>query len=138
MSTLLQPVTGSPRRKVAVVLLTPGLAFVFLAVTGVGLLAASGLWLLLVAVAATLGAGVLATYVPHRGVRPEVGCTPCAAVSAMTVVAATMVLHGYGPALTGPVLAIALTLFGLTQRLGQVDSCATTSPAPQPQNRQEG
>jgi hypothetical protein len=42
MSALLRPVTGSPRRRVAVVALTP----------------------------------VLATYVPHRGVRPEVGCTP--------------------------------------------------------------
>lgn len=129
MTTLFLPVTGSRRRTVAVVLLTPALAAVFLAVAGVGLLAVSGLWLLLVAVAAGLGAGVLATYVPHRGLRPEVGCSPCAAVSVMTVVVAAMVLHSYGPALTGPVLAIALTLFGLTQRLGQVDSCATSGPA---------
>lgn len=120
------------------VVLTPVLAAIFLAAAGLGLPAMSALWLLLVAVAATLGAGVLATYVPHRGVRLELGCTPCAAVSAMTVVVAAMVLHSYGPALTGPALAIAVTLFGLTQRLGQVDSCATPGSAPQPPDRQEG
>lgn len=138
MSALLQSVTGSPRRKAAVVLLTPMLAAVYLAAADLGLPAASGLWLLLVAGAAILGAGVLATYVPHRGLRPEVGCTPCAAVAAMTVVVAAMVLHRYGPALTGPALAIAVTLFGLTQRLGEVDSCATAGSGPRLPNRQEG
>jgi hypothetical protein len=138
MSTLLQPVTGSPRRRVAVVVLTPVLAAVLLAAAGLGLPALSGVWLLLVAVAAILGAAVLATYVPHRGLRPEVGCTPCAAMSAMTVVGAVMALRSYGPDLTGPALAIAVTLFGLTQRLGQVDSCATAGTTPQPQTRREG
>lgn len=138
MSTVLRPVTGSPRRKVAVAVLTPVLTAVFLAAAGVDIPALSGVWLLLVAVAAILGAAVLSTYVPHRGLRPEVGCTPCAAMSAMTVVGAVMALHSYGPALTGPVLAIAVTLFGLTQRLGQVDTCATAGTTPQPQTRREG
>jgi hypothetical protein len=138
VSTLLRPVTGSPRRKVAVVLLTPALAVVFLAAAGLRVPAVSSLWLVLVAVSAVLGAAVLATYVPHRGLRPEVGCTPCAAMSAMTVVGAVMALRAYGPALTGPALAVAVTLFGLTQRLGQVDTCATLGPVPQRQNRQEG
>ena len=95
-------------------------------------------WLLLVAAAALLGAGVLATYVPHRGLRPEVGCTPCAAVSAASVLVAALLIRNYGPSLTGPVLAVAATLFGLTQRLGQVDSCATVGTPPPPPTRQEG
>lgn len=100
----------------------------------------SALWLLLVAVAATSGAAVLATYVPQHGLRPEVGCTPCAAVSAMTVVGAALVLRSYGADLAGPALAIAMTLFGLTQRLGQVDSCSTVvaPPSPTSSTRQEG
>jgi hypothetical protein len=136
MSTLLRPVTGSPRRKVAVAVLTPVLAAVLLAAAGRPDM--SGVGLVLVAVAAVLGAAVLATYVPHRGVRPEVGCTPCAAMSAMTVLGAVMALRSYGPALTGPALAVAVTLFGLTQRLGQVDTCATAGTAPPPPTRQEG
>ena len=118
--------------------LTPVLAAVLLAAAGPGHPAIPGLWLPLVAVAAVLGAAVLATYVPNSGVRPEVGCTPCAAMSAMTVVGAVMALRSYGPALTGPALAVAVTLFGLTQRLGQVDTCATAGTAPPPPNRQEG
>lgn len=138
MRTLLQPVIGSPRRKVAVAVLTPVLAVVLVAAAGRDLPARSGAWLLLVAVAALLGAAVLATYVPHRGVRPEVGCTPCAAMSAVTVVGAVMALRSSGPALTGAALAAAATLFGLAQRLGQADACGTAGTPPPPPTRQEG
>lgn len=124
MGALLQPVIGNRRRRTAVVAFTPGVAAVFLAASGLDGGAMPAAWLLLVAVAATLSAAVLATYVPERGLRPDFGCTPCAAVSAMTVVGAAIALDSYGPSLVGPAVAIAATLFGLTQRLGQPDACA--------------
>lgn len=138
MTVLTHVVLGSPRRRLAVALGSPALVAVLLAAVGTDPAAMQPLWLFLVAVAAVLGAAVLATYVPHRGLRPEVGCTPCAAVSAATVLAAALLLHSYGPSLTGPVLAVAVTLFGLTQRLGQVDACATVGTPPPPPTRQEG
>jgi hypothetical protein len=125
MPDLLVPVIGSRRRKASVALLTPVLAASFLAASGLGLRATTAPWLLLVAVAATLSAAVLASYVPRRGLRPEVGCSPCAAMSALTVVGAAMALGYYGPSLLGPALAVAVTLYGLTQRIGQADTCAT-------------
>lgn len=120
--------------------LTPVLAGVLLAASGVSLSDVSVLWLLLTTMAATLSAAVLATYVPHRGLRPDLGCTPCAAVSAMTVAVAVLVLRNYSADLSGPALAIAMTLFGLTQRLGQVDACSTVAAPPHaaPSSRQEG
>jgi hypothetical protein len=42
----------------------------------------------------------------------------------MTVGGAAIALDSYGPSLVGPAVAIAATLFGLTQRLGQPDACA--------------
>ena len=58
----------------------------------------------------------------------------------MTVAGAVLVLRSYGADLTGPALAIAMTLFGVIQRLGQVDSCSTVAapPHPTPSTRQEG
>ncbi len=124
MGALLRPVTGNRRRRTAVVALTPAVAAAFLAASGLDGGTITVPWLLLVAVAATLSAAVLATYVPERGLRPDFGCTPCAAVSAMTVVGAAIALDSYGASLVGPAVAIAATLFGLTQRLGQPDACA--------------
>src|SRR5687768_5225625 len=105
------------RRRLAVLALTPVLAGAFLAVSGTPVADGSAAWLLLVAVAAALGAAVLASYLPRTGLRPQLGCTPCAAMSAMTVVGAAVALNTYGSALIGPALAVAATLFGLAQRL---------------------
>lgn len=124
MSALLAPVIGNRRRRTALVVLTPVVAVAFLASSGLAGGTIPVAWLLLLAVAATLSAAVLATYVPERGLRPDLGCTPCAAVSAMTVVGAAIALDSYGASLLGPAVAIAATLFGLTQRLGQPDACA--------------
>jgi hypothetical protein len=44
-------------------------------------------------------------------------------MSAFTVVAATLVLRSYGAETTGPLLASAVLLFGLTQRMSQPASC---------------
>lgn len=112
------------RRRVAAVLLLPVVALWFVVVGTSAAGSPSAGWYALVAVAATLGAAVLATYVPVAGRRLDLGCTPCAAMSAFTVVAATLVLRSYGAETTGPLLASAVLLFGLTQRMSQPASCA--------------
>lgn len=84
----------------------------------------------MVAAAAVAGAATLASYVPVRGLRPDLGCTPCAAVSALTVVAGLVAVQGAGADPTGPALAFAATLFGLGQRLKEPAVCSTpASPA---------
>lgn len=115
------------RRRVAAALLLPFVAAWFVFVGSSGATASAG-WYLLVLVAAALGAGVLASYVPVAGRKPDLGCTPCAAMSALTVVAATFVLGNYGPDIAGPLLAGAVLLFGLTQRTSQPATCATGDP----------
>jgi hypothetical protein len=75
--------------------------------------------------AAVLGAGVLASYVPVVGRGLELGCTPCAMMSALTLVGATIALRNYGPDVAGPLVAGAVLLFGLTQRMSQPATCAT-------------
>lgn len=72
-----------------------------------------------VAVAA-LGAGTLARYVPTVGARLDLGCTPCAVASGLSVPIAIGVLAaGMAP------LAVAVAAFGLVQRLRQPDACPT-------------
>ncbi|MGN6130770.1 MAG: hypothetical protein ACTHOK_10570 [Nocardioidaceae bacterium] len=77
----------------------------------------------MIAAAAVAGAATLASYVPARGLRPDLGCTPCAAVSALTVVAGLVAVQGAGADPTGPALALAATLFGLVQRLKEPAVC---------------
>jgi hypothetical protein len=102
----------------------PVMAAIFVVVSGTPLGHASVAWLLLVAVAAMLAATVLASYLPRNGRRLELGCTPCAAMSALTVVGAMLALNNFGSMLIGPTLAIAVTLFGLTQRIGEAETCS--------------
>ena len=69
---------------------------------------------------AVLGGGTLARYVPTVGTGPELGCTPCAVASGLTVPIAIAVLAaGMAP------LAAAIAAFGLVQRLRQPDTCPT-------------
>lgn len=76
-------------------------------------------WAATVAVA-VLGAGTLARYVPTVGRRPDLGCTPCAIASGLSVPIAVVVLAaGMAP------LAVAVAAFGLVQRLRQPDTCPT-------------
>jgi hypothetical protein len=89
----------------------------------------SAWWYAVALVAAVLGAAVLASYVPVVGRRPDLGCTPCAAMSALTLVGATVALRSYGGDIAGPLVAGALLLFGLTQRLSQATTCATPAGA---------
>ena len=125
MTALRQAVSAHwhPRRGIAAVVLTPMVAAGFVALAAVPLDSLAGAWLVLATVASALSALVLASYLPARGLRPELGCSPCAALSAMTVVGASIALHRYGASLTGPALATAVTLFGLGQRLGATETC---------------
>jgi hypothetical protein len=113
------------RRRIAVALLLPLVAAWFVAVGGSTQLPPSAGWYGLVAVASVLGAGVLATYVPVVGRGIDLGCTPCAMLSALTLVGATMALRSYGGDVAGPLVAAAVLLFGLTQRLSQPATCPT-------------
>jgi len=113
------------RRRVAAALLLPIVAAWFAVVGGSTGGTPSAGWYALVMIAAVLGAGVLASYVPVAGRKLDLGCTPCAAMSALTVVGATVVLRSYGADIAGPLVAGALLLFGLAQRMRQPATCAS-------------
>lgn len=113
------------RRRVAAALLLPLVAVWFVVVGGSTQASPSPGWYALVMVAAVLGAGVLASYVPVAGRGLDLGCTPCAMMSALTLVGATIALRNYGPDVAGPLVAGAVLLFGLTQRMSQPATCAT-------------
>ena len=85
-------------------------------------------WAGLVA-AAAVGSLVLASYVPLSGRRPDLGCTPCAAVSGVTLFGALLAFGSYGAQASGPLLAVVATGFGLVQRVTQQASCATRPAA---------
>ncbi len=117
------------RRRVAAALLFPVVSAWFAVVGGATGAVLSAGWYALAVVAAALGAAVLASYVPAVGLRPDLGCTPCATVAALTVVAASVVLRNYGADVAGPVIASAVLLFGLVQRLREPATCATGTRA---------
>jgi hypothetical protein len=112
------------RRRLALLALLPLVAGWFVIVgRGSSGVPRPGGWYVAVAAAAVLGAAVLATYVPHVGRRPDLGCTPCAGFSGLTLLGATTAIRTYDGALLGPLVAGALLLFGLTQRMGQPATC---------------
>lgn len=113
------------RRRVAVVVLLPLVAAWFLYVGRTAGVPVGAGWYAAILVAALLGAGVLASYIPVAGRGLDLGCTPCATLSALTVVGATMALRNYGGDIAGPLVAAGVLLFGLTQRLSQPATCAT-------------
>jgi hypothetical protein len=82
-----------------------------------------GVWWFLVLATALAGSGTLASYVPASGRRPELGCSPCAMVSVLTVLGAVLVVRSSAGDPAGPVLALAVALFGLGQRLAQPPVC---------------
>ena len=113
------------RRWLVMAALTPALLLLFVDLAGVGRAATSGGWFALALLASIVGAAVLASYVPARGLDLELGCTPCAVMAALTVFGASMAMRNYGGGIEGPALAVAVTLFGLTQRLTQPATCPT-------------
>lgn len=118
-----------PRRRwVAALVAAPFLLLAYLRAaalpSGATAPATTPLWVALVGLAVVAGSLALASYLPARGWRPDPGCSPCAAVSGLTLVGALVVLNGYGPDVSGPLLAALLTTFGLVQRLRQEPTCA--------------
>ena len=89
--------------------------------------ATSGGWAALVAMVALSCAITMATYLPcpGTGLRLDLGCTPCAAVAAVTVLAS------FGPLSSAPhdastaVLALGVSAFRLVQRLNNPSTCPT-------------
>ena len=115
------------RRFVAAALLLPRVLALFLSAAETDI-PGSGLgWLALTAVASGTAALVLSSYLPSAGARLELGCTPCGILAGLTVLGATMAMRNYGTGIEGPAVAAALTLFGLTQRLSQPETCPTRS-----------
>jgi len=118
--------TRWPRRRwLAAFVALPFVSALLTGAAGVALDDAGPAWALLLLAAGTMSAGILATYVPRPGQRPSLGCSACAAVSGLTVVGAALALDTYGGQLSGPLLAVALTGFGLAQRLRQETGCTT-------------
>jgi hypothetical protein len=116
----------TPRRRLALAALFPLVATWFVVVgRGSAAVSPGAEWYAVVGVAALLGAAVLASYLPVSGRRLDLGCTPCATLAALTLVGATMALRSYGSEPVGPLVAIAVLLFGLTQRMSQPATCAT-------------
>ncbi|MEP7194440.1 MAG: hypothetical protein ABI903_16465, partial [Actinomycetota bacterium] len=79
----------------------------------------------LVAGVAFACATTLATYLPRpgAGLRPDLGCTPCAAVAAVTVLASIGLLSSAPHDVSTAVLALGVSAFGLVQRLNNPTTC---------------
>ena len=120
----------SARRTVAAAATTPVLFAGLSAVSGGLDPAGAPVWTALVALIATLGATVLATYVPVVGSwrHPAIGCTPCAVVAGLTVPASAAVLNTGAGEVPSAVLALLVAGFGLVQRLRDPGTCAQPLP----------
>lgn len=116
------------RRLVATAVLAP-VVFLLAASAGGGWSPAPGAWLVAVVMTSVVGAATVSTYVPTRGerARDALGCAPCAAMPALTVVAAVALVasapHTLGPAL----VALAVAAAGLARRRSSAgQACPTT------------
>lgn len=127
---------GTRRRVATMLLATPLLAAAYARASGVPVTSLTVPWLGLGLTAAALGAAVLASYAPARGWRPDLGCSPCAAVAGMSLVGSVLAIGNYGVSLLGPGLACAVTLFAIAQRLGP--ATCETQPAPERESLGDG
>lgn len=105
------------RHTLAAVLMAP---LLFLAYGGAAQRLGVG-WQLVVAIAALMGAVLLATYLPLRGL-PREAASPCLAMPAAMVLAAGVMLTAPATAFTATVALLALG-FGLFQRVFVPSSC---------------
>jgi hypothetical protein len=113
------------RRRMAVGLLAPMQLVLMVATSGGWAPATSPMWTALVAGVALACATTLATYLPRPGTgfRPDLGCTPCAAVAAVTVLASFGLLNSAPHDVSTAVLALGVSAFGLVQRLNNPSTC---------------
>jgi hypothetical protein len=109
----------------AVGLIAPVLLVLMVATSGGWAAATSLVWTALVAGVALACAATLATYLPRAGTgfRPDLGCTPCAAVAAVTVLASFGLLNSAPHDVSTAVLALGVSAFGLVQRLNNPSTC---------------
>ena len=121
------------RRLVAVAVLTPVMLALLVEVAGGWAPGATLGWTALLALVSLAAAATLATYLPRPGSgrRLDVGCTPCAAVAALSVLGAAGVLSRAPHDVSTAVLALVIVGFGLTQRLTNPSTCAAPSPRPE-------
>lgn len=115
------------RRRVALAVLVPFVAAWFVSLGRSGAVSPSPVWYGVALLAAVLGAAVLASYLPVVGRGLDLGCSPCATMSFLTLVGASFAMRNYGADIAGPLVASALLLFGLTQRMSQPSACAAPS-----------
>ena len=113
------------RRRMAVGLIAPVLFVLMVASSGGWALAISPGWTALVAGVALTCATTLATYLPRpgTGLRLDLGCTPCAAVAAVTVLASFGLLSSAPHDVSTAVLALGVSAFGLVPRLNNPSTC---------------
>lgn len=125
------------RRLVAVAVLFPVILAMLLGAGG-GWSPAEPGWTAIVALAALAAAATLATYLPRSGAwrSLDLGCTPCAAVAALSVLGAVGVLSTAPHDVSTAALAMVIVGFGLTQRLTNPSTCAAPSPGPKADDQQ--
>ncbi len=117
--------TATPRRLLVGVVVAPSIVLLTVPAAG-GWSGAPGAWIAVVALMAVLGAATLATYVPAPGqrFRDAVGCSPCAAMSALAIGAAVLLVtmrpHDVAMAVLG--LAVAGVALG-RRRLDAAETC---------------
>jgi hypothetical protein len=118
------------RKIVAVAVLFPLLFVLLIAVAGGWAPVAAPGWTVLVALMALAAAATMATYLPRPGAgrKLELGCTPCAAVAALSVLGAGAVLSTAPYDVSTAVLALVVVGFGLTQRLTNPSTCVAPGP----------
>jgi hypothetical protein len=110
---------------VAIAVLSPVMFIVSLAATGGWAMVTAPVWTALVAVVALASATTLATYLPlpGTGLKVELACTPCAAVAAVSVLAALGLLSSAPHEVPTAGLALGVAAFGLRQRLANPSTC---------------
>jgi hypothetical protein len=103
-----------PRRILAWLVLAPTISAIAWQVA-----ASEGFWVQASTVlVGALGAATVAHYVPESGVRPDLGCEPCAVVAGLSVPVSIGLLAGIGP-----VFGVLVASAGLFQRLRQPATC---------------
>ena len=113
------------RRRMAVGLIAPVLFVLMVAASGGWAPTTLPGWTSLVAGVALTCATTLATYLPRpgTGLRLDLGCTPCAAVAAVTVLGSFGLLNSAPHDVSTAVLALGVSAFGLVQRLNNPSTC---------------
>lgn len=84
-------------------------------------------WTAIVAAVAVTSSAAVSTYVPlpGAGIKPDLGCTPCATMAGFAVVAAALLVDSAPHDVATALLALAASAFALRQRLTSPLACPT-------------